>query len=206
MTTPHPVRFALIAVLSLGLLASCIAPPGKPIYPDIRFDNEPPLLLDVASIDVRNEYVSPGTPANVEQRFPVTPARAAELWAHDRLKANGKIGRARFTITDAGATETNLPQKGGITGAFTDQPAERYDVTLAGRLDILDDHGFVLRTASVKAFRSQSVLASITPNDRDQAWYDMTKSLITDFDHQMATEMRNNFGYYLMSAATTLTR
>lgn len=206
MTTPRPVRFALIAALSLGLLASCIEPPAKPVYPDIRFDNEPPLLLDVASIDVRDEYVSPGQPSNVEQRFPVTPLRAAELWAHDRLKANGKTGRARFTITDASAIETDLAQEGGIKGAFTDQPAERYDVTLAGRLDILDEHGFALRTATVKAFRSQSVLASITPNDRDKTWYDMTKALVTDFDHQMETEIRNNFGYYLMSAAATLRR
>lgn len=201
MTTPRPVRFTLIAMLSFGLLASCIQPPATPLYPDIRFDNEPPLLLAVASIDVRNEYVSPGQPPNIEQRFPIAPARAAELWAHDRLKANGQTGRARFTITDASATETALPQEGGIKGAFTDQPSERYDVALAGRLEILDEHGFTLRTASVKSFRSQSVLQSITPNDRDRTWYEMTKTLITDFDHQMEVEIRNNFGYYLMTAA-----
>ena len=44
--------------------------------------------------------------------------------------------------------------------------------------------------------RSQSVLEGITPNERDQTWYDMTKALMADFDQQMSAEISGNLGGY----------
>ena len=38
---------------------------------------------------------------------------------------------------------------------------------------------------------------TITPNQRDQTWYDMTKAMMADFDRQMTAEIQKNFGYYL---------
>jgi hypothetical protein len=190
-------RFPVLALAFLGLAACSSAPPPHPTYPDIHFTSEPALQLDVAGIEVRNDYRPPFRAPNVEHLFPVPPARAAETWAHDRLKAVGHSGRAVFTIEKASVTETDLKTKGGITGAFTTQPAQRYDATLAATLTILDDHGLPVRTASGKVTRSQSVLEGVTPNQRDQSWYDMTKAMMADFDQQMTAEVQKNFGYYL---------
>lgn len=63
-------------------------------------------------------------------------------------------------------------------------------------MQIVDAQGLPVRTANVQATRSQSVLEGITPNDRDRAWYDMTKAAMADFDKQMEAEIRNNFGIY----------
>ena len=73
---------------------------------------------------------------------------------------------------------------------------ERYDATVAATLQIVDDHGLPVRTVSVKATRSQSVLEGITPNDREKTWYELTRGLMTDFDQQMSREVSAHFGGY----------
>jgi hypothetical protein len=102
-----------------------------------------------------------------------------------------------FIIADASVVETELKKKEeGITGAFTKEPAQRYDATVEATLTVIDERGTPVRTVTVKAFRSQTVLEGITPNDREQAWYDMTKALMNDFDRQMSAEVSAHFGGY----------
>ncbi len=180
----------------LALLAGCSSPPPRPTFPDIRFTSEAPIGLDVATLEVRDEYQPPMRSPNVDHLFPVTPAHAAENWAHDRLKPTGKAGRVVFILRNASVIETELPKTGGVSGAFTTQAAERYDLTLQATVQIVDAQGLPVRTANVQAQRSQSVLEGITPNDRDRTWYDMTKAAMADFDSQMENEIRNNFGIY----------
>lgn len=188
---------ALVPALALVLLASCAAPPPRPTYPDIRFTGEPPLQLNVASVEVREDYQMPFKAPNVEHLFPVPPSRALENWAHDRLKAVGNSGRAIFSVRVASVVETDLPVQQGISGVFTTQPSERYDMTITAALTI-NQNGLDVHTANVTTTRSQSVLQGITPNDRDKAFYDMTQAAMVDFDKQMEAEIRNTFGDYLV--------
>jgi hypothetical protein len=185
---------SLMALALVGMLAACDTAPPRPTYPDIRFTSTPPIRLAVSAVEIRNEFKPTFRSPNVEHLFPVPPARAAENWAHDRLQAAGGAQRARFTIQDASVKEIALEKKTGITATFTKEPSEQYDATLAAMLEIVDEHGVALRTVAVKATRSHTVLEGITPNDRDQAWYDMTKALMADFDQQMSAEISAHFG------------
>jgi hypothetical protein len=193
----RPARRVLHIGAVLALVASCSSPPPRPTYPDIRFTGRPPIVLDVARVEVQSAYQAPFKAPNVDHLFPVPPARALENWARDRLKPMGRTGRAVFTIRDASVTETELPMTTGLQGALTTQPAERYDLRLEATVQIIDDGGLEARTASVKSARSQSVLENITPNDRDKAWYEMTKEAMADFDQQMESEIRGNFGTFV---------
>ena len=187
-----------LALIALGFLAGCATSAPPPRFPDIRFTQEPKLRLDVGSITIQDDYRPPFHAPNVEHLFPVPPARAAETWAHDRLEATGgSARRARVRITDASVVETDLPRTGGITGAFTNQQTERYDATLAMSVDILDDHGFPERTASARVTRTQTVAEDVTPNEREEAWYEMTKKMMADLDRELERQMRATFGYYL---------
>ena len=186
----------ITALLALLLLAGCQPPPPRPTFADLRFTGEPPIRLDVAATEVRVDYRAPMQAPNVEHLFPVTLSRAAENWAHDRLLAAGRSNRAVFVIRTASATEVALPKSEGIKGAFTTEPTQRYDLRLEASLQILDERGIAVRTANGTAVRSQSLLEGITPNEREQAWYDMTKALMADFDQQMTAEIRGNFGLY----------
>lgn len=191
------LRLKIVAMALLIGLAACDTAPPRPTYPDIRFTGAPPIRLAVSAVDVGSEYKPTFRPPHVEHLFPVPPAQAAENWAHDRLQSGGGSARARFTIQDASVIETELPKKSeGISGAFKKEATERYDATLRATLAILDARGLPLRTVTVKAMRSQSVIEGITPNERDQTWYDMTKALMTDFDQQMSAEISANLGGY----------
>jgi hypothetical protein len=191
------LRLKIVAIAVLAGLAACNTAPPRPTYPDIRFTNEPPIRLAVSAVDLRNEYKPTFQSPHVEHLFPVPLAQAAENWAHDRLQAGGGAARARYTIQDASVIETELKKKSeGISGAFKKEPTERYDATLRATLEIVDGRGFALRTVTVKVVRSQSVIEGITPNERDQTWYDMTKALMADFDQQMSAEISANLGGY----------
>ena len=189
----------LVTLLALGFtLSACESPPPAPTFPDIRFTSAPPIRLAVSNVEVQSDFKPTFQAPHVEHLFPVQPARALENWARDRLvAAGGSNAHARFIIQDASVVEVELKKKSeGITGAFTKEPAQRYDATVAATLQIVDDRGFPVRTVTVKATRSQSVLEGITPNDRDKTWYDMTKALMAEFDQQMSTEISTHFGGY----------
>jgi hypothetical protein len=192
------LRLVITALALAGTLAACESPPPAPTFPDIRFSGEPPIRLAVSTVEVQSEFKPGFQSPHVEHLFPVPPARAMENWAHDRLvAAGGSNAHARFVIEDASVVEVELKKKSeGISGAFTKEPAQRYDATVAATLQIVDDRGLPVRTASVKVTRSQSVLEGITPNDRDKAWYEMTKGLMADFDQQMSAEISAHFGGY----------
>ena len=195
MTLTARARLACAAAI---LLAGCSTPPPRPEFPDLRFTAEPPLQIDVASLEVQPVFQMTFREPHVEHLFPVTPERALENWGHDRLKPVGTAGRVVMKILNASVVETELPVQQGLTGAFTTQPSERYDLALEATVQAYDGNGLVARTANVKTTRSQSVLQGITPNDRDRTWYDMTKAAMADFDRQMESEIRNNLGGYLV--------
>jgi len=186
------IRIAFIAVAA-SALAACAAPPPHPQYPDIRFTNEQPIGLGVGTVSLREDYASSSTPPHVEDRFPVTPMHAIENWAHDRLSASGGPDRAVVDITDASVVEVALPHTAGVQGWFTTDQSERYDMTIQVTINVVDPTGLVVRTATVRASRSQSVAENISPDQRDQTWYDMTKDIMAAFDRQMESEIRNHF-------------
>lgn len=190
-------RQFLLAGLSLGsgaILVSCAGPPPAPSFPDLRFTGEPPLLLRAAQIEIRTFY----QPTDGDSAYPVSPLHALQNWARDRLHANGEGGPARFTIANASATVKSLSVQGGLSGTFTDQVSQQYDVAVDAALEILDTTGATLRTMRVTATRSRSVLQSASANDREQVRYDMVRELMADFDSQAQSRIGGSFGQYLV--------
>jgi hypothetical protein len=187
-------RLCLGLVLATGL-ASCAAPPPPPRFPEIRFTQEPPIQLEVARVELVARF-QPGFAApEVEHEFAVPPQRALEALYKDRLRAvapgSGRL--ARFIILDASVREAELPRTGGIKGAFTVQQAQRYDGRVAVRLEIIDEHGLTVRTANAEATHSRSVAEDITPNERDQVWYDMAQELARSLDHELERQINASF-------------
>ena len=185
---------------SLAVLAACeSAPPPRPTFPDIRFTDKPPLRIDAARLEIERVFRSTLQPPQVEHLFPVTPERAMENWARDRLQPAGTTRQLRVRIVDASVKEVELPKTPGVRGAFTTDQAQRYDATGEMTIDLLGERGFAERTVSAKASRSRSVPEGITPNDREKAWYELTQALMADLDAELERQIRANFGFYLMS-------
>jgi hypothetical protein len=188
---------ATLGFVLLATLTGCPPTATRPSFPDIRFTDEPKLRLDVASIQIIDDYHPTFQAPNVDHLFPVPPQRAAENWAHDRLEATGTARVARVRIVDASVKETELPRTQGITGAFTTDQAQRYDATIEVDVEIVNDHGLPERTVKATGQRSQSVAEGITPNERDTVWYNLTKQLLGDLDKELEKQMRANFTFYI---------
>jgi hypothetical protein len=190
-------RQFLITGLCLGSglsLVSCAPPPEAPSFPDLRFTGEPALVLRAAQVEIRTFY----QPTDADNAFPVSPVRAVQNWARDRLRADGQGGLARFTIADASARITDLPIKGGVSGTLTDQVSQQYDIAVDAALELLDTRGVALHSVRVTASRSRSALQSATANDRARIRYDMVRDMMADFDSQAQARIVAAFGQDLV--------
>jgi hypothetical protein len=192
----HCTPAAFCAVLMLAL-AACTPSATRPSFPDLRFTAAPPLRIDASGIEVRDEFRPSFHEPEVDHLFPVPPERAVENWIHDRLQATGTTRRIVVHILDASVRETELPKKEGLEATLTTQQAEQYDGRIALRVELLDEKGFAMRTVSAEVNRTRSVPEGITPNERDQVWYDMTKQMLADLDGRLESDIRANFTFYV---------
>jgi hypothetical protein len=193
--------FLLASALTPALAACDRAPPARPEFADIRFTQKPRFRLDVASVDVDHVFRPTLQAPQVEQLFPVPPEIACENWARDRLEAANVNAqrRCRVRILDANVKEVALKLTEGIRGAFTTDQSHRYDATVEMAVDIIPQGAnFPERSVSAKASRSQSVAENITPYQREQAWYDLTRAVMAEIDDELERQIRANFLQYII--------
>ncbi len=195
MTTRRQFMVAGLWAGSGLVLASCGPPTQAPNFADLHFTDEPPFLLQAAQLEIRTFYQA----TDDDNAYPVSPLHAVQNWARDRLRTNGQGGPARFTIANASATVKNLAVQGGLSGTFTDQVSQQYDVALDAALEILDTTGVAMRSIRVTATHSRTVLQSATANDREQARYDLVRALMADFDTQAQSRLTSGLGSYLQA-------
>jgi|HubBroStandDraft_1064217.scaffolds.fasta_scaffold00101_45 hypothetical protein len=183
-------RLCLYASLAAGL-AACASPPPPPRFAEIRFDQEPPIRLEVGRIEIVDLFQPSFRPPEVEHEFPVPPAHALEALCRDRFQAAapGSANFARFTIVDASVRETELPRTEGIEGAFTIDQTWRYDGRVAVRLEIIDARGSTVRTVAAEAVRNTTEAEDISPDERDRAWYEMSRDLVQSLDQELERQI-----------------
>jgi len=169
-------------------LAACETPVSTQKLPELTYGHLPPLKLNVAKIEVVVQYQPPLKEPNVEHLFPTPPLKALRRWASDRLRAVGRSGKARLFITDASAIETSLRKKTGVVATFTKQQSYRYDLTVASVLEVSDGRrgGHV----SARVTRFTTLREDITINERNRAWFELTKALVKGFDAEIEKNIR----------------
>ena len=189
MTLPR--RQFLKAAAALPVLGACAAPPPPPDFPPISFAPRGTFRFEAQRLEVAFEYQAPLAPPHVEHLFARTPEATLRLWAAERLAVSGRGERfVRFVVTDARVTETDLPRTQGIRGAFTTEPAQRYDARIECAVEVRQQRGnFRDGLASAAATRSRSVLDNISLNDRERVWYDMTREMMRDIDAELQRQI-----------------
>lgn len=186
-------RLVSLFVLPIMALALAGCPPSPtPSYPPISFADKPPIALDVAEIRIEVQYEEPLAPPHVGQDFPVPPLTAARRWAKDRLRAVGRGGVAILTIREAGATEAELERSTGLKGLFRQEQSQRYEVTVSMKLAVTPAGKAGTGSAETVARRNVTVLENADLNDRDAAWYKLTRDVMTDFDTAMTAKIRES--------------
>ena len=166
-------------------------------FSDLRYTHLPTISLAVARIEVINNHQPSTKKPRVESEFPVSPAKVASNWLIDRLSAVGGTDVVRATVTKARVVEVPLKRSTGIRGAFTNDQSERYDATLALKIDILDSRGNLLGTVSSQAKRSQTVSEDSSLAEREQVWFRMVESMMTDLNRSLEKQVRQHFSRWL---------
>jgi hypothetical protein len=177
-------RRLLIIVLVAESLAACgsgESPP--PVFSDIGFAGAP-VRLDVSQIDVVSEFEPTFHEPEVEQNFPEPPQRALADWAHQKLAADNPSSplHARVTILDAAAHDLG----GGSA----------YDLKLAVRVAIVDQLGNQLKSLTLDASRTISVDPDASADERDHAWYDMTREAVDVLTGELERRIATSFYPY----------
>ena len=181
------IRKLLILVAMLGVLGACDTPPSREPFPKLTYSYLPPFRLAVAQISVVDQYHPTLAPPYIEQQFPVSPAGTAEQWGHDRLQAAGGSGMAVYTVLRGDAVDVHLTDNdsGGMFGQFTVPQSDRYDLTIAVKLEILDPSGRVVASVHANATQSHTVAADATLNDRERLWFSMTEATMKDLNGRL---------------------
>ena len=153
------LRLLSALILARVSLAGCDTPPTRGTFPKLTYAYLRPIRLAVSRVDIVDAYRPPLAAPNVEQSFPVSPSATAAQWGRDRLIAVGGPDRAVYTVLRGDAIETHLaiPDSGGMFSDFDNPQSERYDLTIAVRLQIIEPSGRVAATVEAKATRSQTV-------------------------------------------------
>ncbi len=176
---------AAIAVTLLALGACQTPAPPQTARPELTYAHRQPIVLDVARIELRENYAPQVGEGHVEAQAPLPPLDALRDWTAARLHAGGGTGAARLTIDEASLVREDVPTQGGVRGLLSDEVAERYRGTLRVRLDILDDAGNRLAEVTAEARRSREVLENISVREREEALYEMTAAMIEDLDTKL---------------------
>lgn len=178
---PRPLTRRVALILPL-LVAACAAqPPPARQYAPLDFSYLAPMRLNVASVEVEQNFVPSGLPPDVTQYDPINPLAALKLMAEQRLQAVGATGRAVFIINDASL----IGQGDSITGTFA--------VTLA----VYNSAGERVGYAQATATRQMTGFGE----DLRGALYSLTTNLMQQMNVEFEYQVRRSLANWLVSAS-----
>ncbi len=189
--------YSLFTLGSLLLTVACETPVATRELPDLTFVHLHPLKLDVAAIEIVNQFKSPMTPPNIEHRLPNPPAAALVQWVKDRLKAVGNSDTLKVFIEDASATEIPLNRDKSLKGHLTKQQSHAYNTSLRATFLLTSSHGIGLASAKATAKRSTTIREDLSINDRERVWFNLVDRLMADFNQQIEVSLRQHLGNWL---------
>lgn len=197
MTMRASLRATAIAVALALPVAACETPVPAPVFAQLTYAHLGAINLDVAKVEVVDQYVPPLKHPNVEHEFPITPAAAARRWAADRIKAVGLGRTARVLVRSAAVRVKPLAKSQGLRGLFTAEESERYDGELAMTIEIRSERGFREAFAEARATRSRTVLENISLNQRTQVYFEMTEGLMIDLNAELEKNIRRHLARFV---------
>lgn len=174
--------FATCAVLLLCLSACANMAPLVSHPPDLTFDHIPEIRLNIASIDIVDQYKPPMQAPHVEHLLTSPLYESVHRLVAHQFVAGGAQDRLVVTIEDASIISKPLPRKEGVAGALTQEVSERYDGRAVVRVALYRDGqpdavaGWVEATAE----RSSMLFEDMTPAERERLLFDVTEALAND--------------------------
>lgn len=193
------IRTALVVALLAGTsagLSACMTAPLDNGQPDMSFAQMQPIGLNVAKIEVFDEYRQPATGNYIEQEFNLPPAAAARRLIESKLVANGTRQVLRVFIDDASVLREDLKVREDLMGNFTRETSEKYRGRVALRFELVNEEApdIIVGHANVISDRTSSLMENTSLAERDRVYMALTEGLMNDLYAGFQTTVRNTFG------------
>lgn len=185
------MRTHFLAAMLLGLVlavAGCETPVRMAV-PELTFSHLEPLRFAAANVEFIDEYSPVLGPPNVEHLFPTSSANAARAWAEARISADGDQGSVRVIIKDAAVVRVELPVREGLAGLFYNEQNVRYEAVLEVTIEYRRGL-FLDSSARALVMRSRTAPESISIDDRNQLFFEITEDLLSDLDAELVRNIR----------------
>ena len=186
----------IFATVLVALLAACTTKTAS-VNPPMDFSKEPVIRLNVADIQVQDNYQPTFTAPNIEHLMDSTPSDGIKTWARQRLQAVGSSKLLQVNIIDASVKETDLPKKKGFSGFITDQQDKKIDARIEVELKIYGEDPLSEADATVVVTRSVTIPESYTVNQRKSAYDKLVSDTMAMFNNRLEKQMQKYMGNYI---------
>ena len=192
-----------IAILAgiLILVSSCTLTPKKSEFPGISYAHLPKISLNVARVEVANNFQPSLDAPNVAHLMPLSLAESVQNWAHERLRPVGHSGTVRVVLDDASVVETKLETDKNILAWYTVEQAERYDAVVKLSVSILNDAGQELVSVKTTVTRSSTAEEYITIQQRHRVWFALVEAVLKDLNLSLENLVYENMKDWVQSPA-----
>jgi hypothetical protein len=187
----------LFLFLSLALLASCRS--SQPVdFPPLTFKKYAPIYLNVASIQVIDEYKSPQQEPYVEHLLPYSPEDAMRIWVKDRIRAVGLDNTLHVIIKDGSVKATTKKAENSFSQFLTIDQNRSYDMKLEVEMRIYDGVN-ALSKASVraKATRMRTMPRDASVMERNAQFRAMIADLMESLNAELEKNIFMHMGNYI---------
>ena len=189
----------VVAFLFLNACASNNEVAEVSRYSEPRFDNMPPIELNVNKVEIISEFTPSFTRPNVEHLFPVSVEKTARIWATDRLEAVDFASNrvAQFIIKDASVTEEEIK-----ASQLFHKDSLKYRATLYVILKVSSDGGQSSAQTSIEAWRELTMPIDASIEDKEKYWTEMVQKFFEEFNVRMEQNINQYLNMYVKNNNT----
>lgn len=192
-------RSAFVSVCLIVALWGCASlPPSKPA-PDFALSSLPPMIVDVAAIDVVDRYNPAADPGDVSTTFAVPPIEALKAYGHGRMKPGGDNDRLEFIIEKASVQSTLREPDSKVQRWMRVNRRESYEILVSVRLSVLDNAGAERKGTVLTVRRNLEIPETYSLASREEAQAQAVMALIRDLDVAAVNGVYNTLGLSLRS-------
>jgi len=198
----------LLAVCAgTAIISGCsyFSPPPPPLAPppELSFTRYQPIYLDVANIDIVEEYKSPMREPHIEHLLPISPAEGLRSWVKDRLRGAGAEKSMQIVIKDASVISQELPPpEGSVPEVFSDNPNRRYVAKIDIDMRIYGSDAMSEANVNVIATQTMTLNERANVEDRKRAFQRMMYDLMEMANAELEKQIFKHFVRYIMYAQT----
>jgi hypothetical protein len=174
-------------------------PPAPP--PEISFTRYQPIYLDVASIEIVDEYKPPMQEPYVEHLLPFTPVDTMRTWVKDRLRAVGLNKSLQVIIKEASVISTKLPLPEDKS-SLTTIPNRRYDAKLVVEIRIYGTDAMSEASIFITSTQANVISEGASLIERQAIFHRMLYALMESANAELERQIFKYFSKYIAYAQT----